>query len=800
MEPLPKLLIGNYVGLLSGVALRRETLAAVGGFEESLRFAEDDDLWLRVAVDGGRFAVLTRRTLERGVTEGSLMRVRSEGDYVRALEQSTERLIGQLTSMGGGRAAELVAGARGRQHFLWALKALTDRDEDALRRELARACELLPQLSGARLAVFNSVRFNLPATEEAARLRDDLAALAAAWPVRSASTRLYLLAHATLIALAERRPLAAAALLATLSPRQWPRFLLRACPPAAGYARRLRAREGLAGRSASWRDPGRGIVLAHRVMLRTGDGPLRPFWRIAHEALARVVGRYLRGGRPDSSAYLRSGLAARDGVYGISDIDLAIVVPSDPAGPGIAGARVNRRWQALRRRFPRLCQAVLEPPEVYEVPELPGLAFDTAFTHGLEPRFSPDAGLGEVQPSRRERWRERRGAEHPGLYGRTADWRLVGGTERRTPAEEPDRAFRRIAAWMEIQFWWLQAFKACVNPGATSAAYLCVKLVSEPVRTWLWLTRGERFRPRREALEAGLRALPEEEPALRAGLGLLDKLKDSPPAPLAESLPVLARLSDRIARLLEAEAEEAEGTEVRLLGADRGELVLPTGRATGLRLLAGAQGELLPLADWRARVWSLLPDEATAVLPLDPTDPAVLARTAPAGEDGAYAALRTDTLLVLPSLRWTRLRAVQCPVTDPVSFALIEGRAQASFPALPGWSAEHSARRAVAEHLGWLLDETDPEPSARSLGRLLTAGRAALFHESLVASDPELALTVAAAAERLGARRTVGEGLAQEALGAYRAASHEGDAPPAALVRSLRAALVTSFPVYAAAA
>jgi len=803
MEPLPKLLIGNYVAPVSGAALRRETLAAVGGFDESMRFIEDNDLWLRVAARGGRFAVLAQRTLERGFTAGSLTSSRSQGDYVRALEPSTERLIGQLASVGGERAGELIAGARGRQHFLRALRALTDRDEDALRRELASACRLLPQLSGARQAVFNHVRFNLPATPEArARLRRDLAAFAAAWPVRSASTPAYLLAHATLIAFAERRPLTAVALLASLSPRKWPRFCLRDCPSAARYARRLRAREDPAERTVSSRDPGRGIVLAHRVILRTGGGPLRPFWRLAHEALARAVGRYLRGGAPGSSTYLKGGLGANDGVYGISDIDLAIVVATDPVGPDIARARVRRRWRALRRRFPRLCQALLEPPEVYEVPELPCLATDTALTHGLERPSSRDGRLGEVHPAGRERRRELSGAEHPGLYGRTADWRLVGGPELRPPAEPPDRAFRRIAGWMEVQFWWLQAFQACLHPGRPSAAYVCVKLVSEPVRTWLWLARGERIWRRREALETGLSALPDEEPALRAALSLLDTLRDAPPAPLDETLPTLARMSGRLARLLEAEADAAGRTEVRLLGADRGDLVLPTGRATELRLLAGAPGqlELIPLADWRARVWSLPPDEAIAVLPFDPTDPAALAVTAPAGEDGAYAALRTDALLVLPSLKQTRLRAVQCAVTDPVSFALVEGRARASFPALPGWSAEDSARRAVAEHLGWLLDERDPEPSARSLGRLLAAGRAALFHESLQTNDPELTLTVAAAAERLAARRTVGEGLAQEACGAYRAASHDGDPPPAELLRSLRAALVTSFPAYSAAA
>jgi DNA-binding NarL/FixJ family response regulator len=55
--------------------------------------------------------------------------------------------------------------------------------------------------------------------------------------------------------------------------------------------------------------------------------------------------------------------------------------------------------------------------------------------------------------------------------------------------------------------------------------------------------------------------------------------------------------------------------------------------------------------------------------------------------------------MVLPAERWrSRLRAVTCPVTDPVSFALVAGGTVARFPNVDGWSAEHAARRAVAEH------------------------------------------------------------------------------------------------------
>src|SRR5205814_3110784 len=116
------------------------------------------------------------------------------------------------------------------------------------------------------------------------------------------------------------------------------------------------------------------------------------------------------------------------------------------------------------------------------------------------------------------------------------------------------------------------------------------------------------------------------------------------------------------------------------------------------------------------------------------------------------------------SARWHRvkLRGIQCPPSDPVSFALVEGKRLALYPNVPGWSAHDCASRAVAEHYawlaggrrdgnvrGWVAAQTPAEPApAVTLGRLFTAARAGLFLESL-SEKPELALTVPAVAARL---------------------------------------------------
>ena len=102
-----------------------------------------------------------------------------------------------------------------------------------------------------------------------------------------------------------------------------------------------------------------------------------------------------------------------------------------------------------------------------------------------------------------------------------------------------------------------------------------------------------------------------------------------------------------------------------------------------------------------------------------------------------------DGLLVRPFAPGgrIRLRTVQCAATDPVSVALLAGKPTACFPTVRGWAIGDVVARAVHEHRAWLAEATDAAPSVRTLGRLITAARAALAWESLQAGAPELGLT-----------------------------------------------------------
>jgi hypothetical protein len=529
-----------------------------------------------------------------------------------------------------------------------------------------------------------------------------------------------------------------------------------------------------------------------RFVLRTERGPLRLLWAFAYEGITRVFTAYLRRGEPGSAAYARASMGLGSPTYGMSDIDTAIVLPSDPEGRGLARARVRERAARFCSRLPFLCQLLLDPPLVLEDTDLRAAAGAPTLTYGLGGR--PRAGeggtesvyFGPASDADRIRLHER-----PGLYGPTDDWRRLWGPERR-PAVPPRNAqLRRVAAWLELQFVWRWAFHFCVEPESPRAAGLSIKLAADPARIWLWLAHGERADGAEGALARGAERLPVEEAALRRALELRSGLGRARQAPLAETLPTLVRLSSRIAALLESEVEGEGATEVRLAWDGEDELGLsPTARWRHRGLAAAAPGlELLPLADWRALVRPAAPDETFAVLPGDPGDPVLLADRARASLSGPYPALRAQRLLVLPTQPWPRsaLRAVQCPLTDPVSFALAEGRGLARFPNVPGWSAQDAARRAVAEHRAWLASPAAArEPTGESLAMLLTAARAALFLESIVDGSAEVPLTAAAALRRLVESRPRERTTIDEAAGAYGDFLADETAPPAAAVTALR--------------
>ena len=181
-----------------------------------------------------------------------------------------------------------------------------------------------------------------------------------------------------------------------------------------------------------------------------------------------------------------AGFGYRDVIYGLSDLDVSIVADD----PGTC-ERARQRWRWLTN-VPGLGHLV--HLAVYERAEL-ALA---ASAPSLDAREAV-----HLRPPRQRRGLSRM---RPGLFGPLCDWRLAGGHERRPVLAAQDADSRRTAAWLELQRWWREAFYACAHPGGPRLPYVCVKLVAEPARIWLWLARGERVEGRRRCWNARSRA------------------------------------------------------------------------------------------------------------------------------------------------------------------------------------------------------------------------------------------------------------------------------------------------------
>jgi len=483
-----------------------------------------------------------------------------------------------------------------------------------------------------------------------------------------------------------------------------------------------------------------------RLAVRTGGGPLRPFWALGHAAVIRLVAARLTRGLAGARVYLKGGFGYGRAVYGLSDVDMVVVASSNDAV-----RVVEQRWARLARRSAVLRELFNDGTVwAYDAPGLERLAApgESYLTFGLAgPGPDRPALIGASAP------RDPMALlDHPGLYGATLEWRRLG-TRRRPPEPEHGAERSTIPAWLELRFLWSLAFLACAEPGRASTAYTAQKLIADAARIRLWLEHGERHFERDACLRSARHRIPEEDDALDIALSLGGRLHRFPRPPLEIALPFLVRSSQAVTRHL-SDTRGGERTAVRLLGRPDGEL---------------------PLADWRARA---IPGRIDVLLdprPDDPGDPKAIAAAARDSRPDRFPVLRSGELIVLPTTEvWHRgrLRGVESPLTDPVSFALLEGAAEAIFPGQAGLSAHDCARRAVAEHRSWLAlgttaegetlpywaEPVEPAGAARRAG-LLGAARAALWLESIERGTPELALGGAQTAELLAARNPSGEDI-----------------------------------------
>lgn len=505
-------------------------------------------------------------------------------------------------------------------------------------------------------------------------------------------------------------------------------------------------------------------TLLQPLAVATSRGPLRVLGALAYRAAARATAAWL-GRREAVGVYLRGSCTGPDVVYGLSDLDLAVVAEDEEVAE-----RVRKRWTRLRKDLEPLGSPV-ECHYVESRATVEAACAASVFTHGLD-RAAPGAGSAPMQ-------------ERPCLDGEVAGWRRLWGRDLR-----PANARRRHAelerpsvVWLELQFWWRHAFVVASHPPDAWLGLSCVKLVAEPLRALLWLEDGDRRGTRAGVLEEARRRVPEQERAIAHALDLWRRLAASPVPDTGLVVRSLAEVSALVARRIEEVADGRGYDVVALEGltADRPLDVVPEGKA-------------LPLVDWRARTLSTIPDPVFVPVPGDAADASRVTEVAAAARRPVYPALRHgERLMTLPTTDAVaaRQRGAQCPVSDPVSFAVASGRDQATFPDLPGWSARDAARRAVDEH-AIRLPRTDVYATSRGEGvaRLFAAGRAALMAHSCASGAAALPLTATTTARALVEEGGADRATVDEALGWYMDGRAQGVATPQPVVEALRAEIL----------
>jgi hypothetical protein len=464
------------------------------------------------------------------------------------------------------------------------------------------------------------------------------------------------------------------------------------------------------------------------------------------------------------SVYLRGSTAHGDALAGLSDLDLVAIAPEG------SYERTRRAWKTICSRVPlhRLVWVA-----VWRAADLEAAARATAFTY--EAQTDGQAPSSAMAPA----------LIRPDLYGAGTGWRLVSGRDVRPHAVTWDEAEREIVAWSELQLWWRFVFRTAFGERAVDHLnYPWLKVIAEHARILLWLDHSIVVRSRPAVLATAVRLFPDDEVLRRAwrdwDTGFVPRSLDVSEI-LAWALAAVKKVADKL-----AENSDGPPMSVKLEGKDSSQPVLS---------MPANDDEVLPLADWPARVLVRPFEEGLVATPGDPTDLDVLARCAREGDKGLHRAIEYDGLLIAPVAEYGRAiyRSIHCPVSDPVSFALLQGEGVATFPGKRGWSAADCARRAVAEHALWLASSPVPAPSLRTLGRLLNAVRAASFASSVMSSNATLPLSRMAVAKD----PPEGVGSIEDAVAAYAASMRDGTAPPHDLVVKLRDE-VLRLPIYAA--
>jgi glycosyltransferase involved in cell wall biosynthesis len=131
---LRDLVLDNIIGTTSNVIVRRRSLASTGGFEDSLSYCEDYDLWLRIArSDAANMACVIEPLVDRRVREAQLTKNWSRMDH------GWREVMARFRQTDAGLPAALLRQSEARHDRYIAYLAYEAGDFAAARRHMIQA-------------------------------------------------------------------------------------------------------------------------------------------------------------------------------------------------------------------------------------------------------------------------------------------------------------------------------------------------------------------------------------------------------------------------------------------------------------------------------------------------------------------------------------------------------------------------------------------------------------------------------------------------------------------------------------
>jgi hypothetical protein len=182
------LLHGIALSFTTGVAVRRDAFNATGGFDPDMRWGEDVDLFLRVALHGP-VATVRAHTFDVADEPGLYAEGLDAGKYLDTLGRSADNALAALEHSSRPDAETLRQAARARRALGDAIKALAHgATVPEVRRHLAEMCDRAPSVRRRPTSAVIAIGNRVPGWDSHRRRATVLTTFVRAWPDRWSSS------------------------------------------------------------------------------------------------------------------------------------------------------------------------------------------------------------------------------------------------------------------------------------------------------------------------------------------------------------------------------------------------------------------------------------------------------------------------------------------------------------------------------------------------------------------------------------------------------------------------------------